>query len=462
MGNVVVNVTDLPDPLLVLDPLGVVQQCNRCDAPIFDRVPQDVLGQHVGELFSPRDATALRELASDGWLGLSERRFVTHTGRTVSLAVAQLSENPPRWVMTVRDLTASLIVGEAQTRQAQLVALAELADAIARELNDSISVVQGRLELLLELGVSDDPIALRRHLGVALDHARRVSASLRNLRHVGRGSSAELERVSIADTIEAAVEMAGPRASRVMLDVDIRPEDLTVGASEALLARVIGNLILHALDSCGPQADLSIHAFAQDEDVTIQIRAGRTLNEHTTPPGPRDASLGLSVADALISSMGGTMMRRASAGSIHLELTLPPPPLRRVRKRRNGERVLVVGGEDLATVLDRMIAPDGFDVESVASAEAALQRLEEGSRVDALATDLLLPGMSGLALIEVLRHQHPILARRVLLVTRTELSAEPDSVPVLRTPLRRMRVLDALGRKVKRRRTGSSTLPDEP
>jgi len=76
-----------------------------------------------------------------------------------------------------------------------------------------------------------------------------------------------------------------------------------------------------------------------------------------------------------------------------------------------GERVLFVDDEELLTrPAGMLLARMGFDVRVHTQAEEALRDLEAGGvGFDALLTDLHMPGMSGLALIEKARALHPLL-----------------------------------------------------
>jgi CheY-like chemotaxis protein len=81
-------------------------------------------------------------------------------------------------------------------------------------------------------------------------------------------------------------------------------------------------------------------------------------------------------------------------------------------------RILVVD-DDPAVVrsLSGFLARAGYDVVAAASAAEALARLGEAEAVDAVVSDVLMPGMNGLLLYDTLVSRAPHLARRVVFLT---------------------------------------------
>lgn len=69
-----------------------------------------------------------------------------------------------------------------------------------------------------------------------------------------------------------------------------------------------------------------------------------------------------------------------------------------------GRRVLVVDDEpDLADVTGALLRYHGFEVSIAYSAYEALELLESGTQVDAVFSDVMMPGMNGLELAAAVR-----------------------------------------------------------
>jgi len=103
-------------------------------------------------------------------------------------------------------------------------------------------------------------------------------------------------------------------------------------------------------------------------------------------------------------------------------------------------RILVVDDEPLVgTALARTLG-DEHDVTVVSGAAAALARIDGGERFDAILSDLLMPGMSGIELYRALARVHPAQARRIAFLTGAAFEAETrallraESIPWLEKP----------------------------
>ncbi len=118
---------------------------------------------------------------------------------------------------------------------------------------------------------------------------------------------------------------------------------------------------------------------------------------------------------------------------------LPDPGVSRwPLERRLIGRILVVEDEPaLRATAERALVGAGLDVVAVESAERALSMLAVDGSFDALVTDIMLPGLTGVQLAQAARRAHPGL--RVLYMTgytgvpdasRTPATGEP----VLRKP----------------------------
>jgi PAS domain S-box-containing protein len=446
-----------PDPLLTVDVTGLILACNRTAHQWLGVT--DLVGRSLSSLFSEGAAANVDRLVGSGWTGVTDQRFLLLDGRVVSLNSAPIPGGASlRYHLTVRDVTTRHVLDEAEVQRRKMAALAELAGLVARELNDPMSIVQGRLELMVEIGDTEQR-TVERHMGIALQHARRVSATLRNLRLVGTTGTPRIERVQVSEVITDALDLVGSRQDRVNLTVDVEPADLAAGGDAAVYARVLANLIARTLDGLSRGGAMMLRARRRDEEVVIQILCGARfvrLDQVPTMPPTDDAQtggeLGLSIAHTLLTSFGGRLDDQRLGGTAVLTVRLPRPPATRARARPVENTLLVVGRAEVEQTLAHLLSRDGFAVHRVADAEAALIALER-DKPEALVAELLLPGMSGLTLVEEIDRRFPWLNRRTVLVTDARLEPSvPASVQIVHPPLRRAAVLAALGRRVRRRR----------
>jgi two-component system cell cycle sensor histidine kinase/response regulator CckA len=78
------------------------------------------------------------------------------------------------------------------------------------------------------------------------------------------------------------------------------------------------------------------------------------------------------------------------------------------RKRREGTVMLVEDEQTVRDMTSRLLTRAGYMVVPLSDALSALEYLEGGRRdVDVLVTDVVMPGMSGLALAEKMMERYP-------------------------------------------------------
>jgi len=444
-----------PDPLLTVDASGLVVACNRTALDWFGVERDHVIGAPLSRFLAPEEVSDLEGLIAQGWRGVAERRFTLRDGHRVSFNAARIAgARDGGFHVTVRDVTTREALEGAEDERRRMQALSELAGGLARELNDPMSIVQGRLELLLELGGSR-PETLERHLQIALTHARRISATLQNLRLVGRTAVTHLERVYLVDAWEAARELVGPRLEDLDLRISVDPDDLAAGGSEPLYARGLANLVDRIIDVCGRNGRLDVSARSEDGQVVVRLLGGGRMpaTAQLVPPPEvdearlDDGGLGVALAKTIVRSMGGRLVARSTGRRAMYELRLPEAPPVRAHPRPMKGRVLVVGDADFRRGVEELIRGEGLEVVGLSDAEQALERLAE-HEAEGVVSGLLLPGTSGHALLREVARGWPGLRDRLVLVAEAPVTATPH-VHVLRPPLRSGDLLRALGRKVR-------------
>ena len=113
--------------------------------------------------------------------------------------------------------------------------------------------------------------------------------------------------------------------------------------------------------------------------------------------------------------------------------------------------ILVVDDEPaIRRALRKILERGGMSVLEAASAKEAFDLMERGDQVDAVVSDVLMPGMSGLALYDELVSRSPGLKDRVVFLTgaardpKVHVPIEQRGVPLISKIDDLMLVLDAL------------------
>lgn len=437
------------DLMVLVDGDGRVRSANPRD--------EEWLGEPIAantplvSLFRRDHAPIVERLLDNGWLGVADHVLCLASGRRVCVVAAPLGQGDG-WCLGLRDVSSREYLGEVERDRHRLAAAAELAASVARELNDPISIVQGRLELIVELG-GEVPQPMRRHLEVALEHARRIASTLRNLRLVGLAGLPRVERVHVAAVIDEARDLVGPRLRARDLIVEV-PEDLVAGGERATYARVFSMLIGSVLDATRRSTPLVVRALASGSAVQVEVgagldRGGRVRSWSGDPPGG-EGGLGLSIARTMVGSVGGSITVLRGSGGLGMQVRLPGPPPRRVRPRDTVENVMIVGDADLQHIFASLLAGEGYELLCFESGERALQALDAADLPCGLGAQLFLPGMSGLSLADEVERRHPELIGRVVLVSDSRYAEPTPAGRIMRPPLHRNEVLSAFGRRVRR------------
>lgn len=188
---------------------------------------------------------------------------------------------------------------------ARLAAFTELAGAVSRELADPMSIVIGRIEMAIEL--ADLPSERDRHLRVAMEHARRLSATVANLGGLGRAVP-DASGV-VCESLYRALDLAGPRLRPVEVRVEVRPARLVLRLDGALLARAVAEGLVWVLDRVGVAQRVDLCAARVCDHVEVRVWSGIRA-EGAQPerrPGP--------VGPALTAAHGGDCVARARGGA---------------------------------------------------------------------------------------------------------------------------------------------------
>lgn len=426
-----------PDPIVTVDGDGRV-----LGAPVAWPWPEvrPAQGAALSALFEHASAVAVAALVDRAWLGVGEACLTLRDGRHVSLSVAPIGAGVYR--IALHDVTALQVLVCAGEQRRRTRALADLAGSLARELTDPMSIVQGRLELLLDLGVSD-PEAVRRHLDVALDHARRVAATLRNLRLVGWTPTLLAGAVSLGQVVEEALGLLGRRRERVLVRVE--PPDLQASGEGPVATRVLSSVLRQALESAG-RASVHLRARRRGPHVVLRIGPSGKPTSDAEVDGEE-----LALDRTLLASIGGVVGARRSAHGLQFEMVLQAPPRSRARRRAVRGRIAVVGSQALHEAVCGLLAHDGFEFACARTGDEGLAACAGPPPVDAVVTELLLDGsLSGLSLAGAAIDRNPGLRDRVLLVCEGPIRAIGVPVVPLLWPLGRGELLEALGHRVRR------------
>ena len=351
---------------------------------------------------------------------------------------------------------------------ARMEALGRLAGGIAHDFNNVLQAVQGGIRLA-EKRLADDPGGVRRYLGLASDAAVRGAAVTGRLLSFARRGELRAAAIAPVQLLEGLAEMLratiGPG---IALRVEAPPGLPPLWADRSQLEAVLVNLANNARDALEGGGVVTLRAelasapgevepagqaratglllsvLDTGEGMTPEVLSRVTEPFFTTTPKGKATGLGLAMARGFAEQSGGALSidsapRRgttvsiwlpraseateAASRSAGLRVTAHPAPSTLLR---HATTVLVAEDErDVREILVAELAERGFTVVAAEDAAAALARLDDGLRPDAVVTDLAMPGgMDGLGLLREARKRLPRLP--AVLVTGHAGEAVPE------------------------------------
>ncbi len=197
-------------------------------------------------------------------------------------------------------------------------ALAEMAAGVAHELNNPLSVIAGRAQLLAQ--VESD--GQKRHvLDVIHENAREASGVVDDLMSYAQPATPRVAATAVSQIIEEAVQLAGHKtgAEHINAQVHISPEVRDVLADSAQVVVAIANVIANSIESyADPMGPVKITAEHQNGGLCLQVNdLGCGMDEATirkavspffsAKSAGRKRGMGLAYASRLIRLNKGTL-----------------------------------------------------------------------------------------------------------------------------------------------------------
>ena len=388
----------------------------------------------AGLFDKPEELVTLRER---NFLGADLAVLRLRDGRQVMIAATPVGiEDTRLWEVVLHDVTTLELVGEEQQIARQLAAVGRLGRQVSNEITSPLAVLLGCIELLQTLE-SLRPEVLQRHLAVMGVHARRIATVIQGLDALALRGRGPLTTVGVAELLETVLREHRELLQHLGLTLTVEPPDLCTTGQPIRLNQVLSALLLQLAGFLGQGAGLSIEASLREAEVVISfvghasprfIGARRRILEDWRSEGPGQ-DLRTAVALNILVAHSGRL--QAAVGGPALELVLPH--LAPAVTGRAGLRVLFVDDDVIIReTTQEMLKVLGHEARCVETAEDALEVLGNTS-FDAVVTDLVLPGLSGMGLREEIARRWSGLEERVVIVSGAR-QAPPESVVFVRKP----------------------------
>ncbi len=427
---------------------GQIYFANQAMLEVLGRSLDQAIGRRLEDFVHPEWRSSLESDGAPAAGHPQTVRFQRFDGSVrfceVTPAGSVSFEGKPAAIVVLRDLSEQKIAQEQLALADRLTAMGAMAAGVAHEINNPLTYVIGDLEFLREsIGETLKDLAHVEALDEALEGAtriRRIVADLKSFSHTG--DDHQLEAVDTVTVLNSACNMVlNEIRHRARLVRDFCP-DLFVLAQEGRLMQVVVNLLLNAAHAI-PEADGRDHEIAVRTRRHAEGHVALTVEDtgmgmprqildrvfepfFTTKPSGVGSGLGLPISQRLVGEFGGVIHVESTYGAgtrVTVELleaaAEPRSALHRavdpgLRARRS--RILVIDDEpSVATVLKRLLGD--HEIEVANSGSEALARLAVDAKRDVVVCDVMMPGMTGADLFEVVQTRWPELASRFVFIT---------------------------------------------
>ena len=428
-----------PDEIYALDTVGRVTWMN-------ERAEKDQLLMLAGRHFSEFIAVESRDLANENFqrtLAGEETQFEVRALRVDGTVRHVELQSSPLWkdgnvdgvLVFLRDVTERKQAQEMMAQSDKLRAVGELAAGVAHNLNNSLTVIKGRAQLLL-MRNTDEPTI--KNLKVIANAVEDGAKTLRRILEFARRESAtEFAPVELGELITSTIEISRPKWERtkdreggneIKVRIDNHDPVYVVG-EVAELREVVLNLIFNAVDAMpnggtievGTRSELDIGCFwvADSGGGMPPETVARIFEPFYTTKGKKGTGLGLSASHGIISRHNGEIMLVSEPGEgtrFEVRLPLCDNEASLVKKIETETSIEKVSASARVVIVEDEVLVRRLLAEAFTAAGHSVIAFREGSEAinhlgtnecDLVVCDLGLPDISGLQISRWIKEHRP-------------------------------------------------------
>ncbi len=448
------------DGLGLFDLEGKIIFVNESFLDTFGYEREEVIGRNIEFFFSPFigydfQLNILPASINGGWNG--ELRAKRKDGKeiTVFMSTSTVKDDAGQPVVVVAvlsDITLRKQL-EAQLRQSQkMEAIGQLAGGVAHDFNNLLTVIEGYIDLLKNKLENEQSVV--NYINQMKKATERAVSLTRQLLTFSRRQVVQPKIIDINQTIKELSKMLNRLiGEHIELITNLNPKIWHIKVDPNQIEQVILNLVVNARDAMPEGGELiietdqikldrSYNRFHPDvkpgDYVVINVTdTGIGMSEEvqqrifepffTTKEKGKGTGLGLATVYGIVKQSNGHISVYSEVGKgTTFKIYFPAIKAKSYAENEEnegrhskgrGEYILVVEDEYLVReLICDTLRNLGYNVLEAANGEQALRVFHEQSeKIDLVLTDLIMPGMNGKKLSELLKQERPNV--RVLFMT---------------------------------------------
>jgi PAS domain S-box-containing protein len=452
-------VNTVPEGMLLLNADEQVILAN----PVAEKDLPVLTGIGVGDKLTHLGDRPLAELLTSPPAGLWHEVATDDRNFEVIARPLETGPKPEGWVLVIRDVTQEREIQERAHQQERLAAVGQLAAGIAHDFNNIMATIILYAQILSQ--AEGLPPRGRERLATINQQAKHAANLTQQILDFSRRAMLERRPLDLALFLKEQVKLLErtlPESIEIKLTYG--PDEYTVDADPMRIQQAVMNLALNARDAMPEGGKLRfglerVRIEDREEAPLPEMEAGEWVQVaisdtgtgipsevlphifdpfFTTKEPGQGSGLGLAQVYGIVSQHEGYVDVESQVGQgTTLIIYFPALPTHRAEPPTAGAPVLVEGhGETILVVEDsaptRKALVDSLEllnhrVLEAANGQEALAVLEQhGDEIALVLSDVVMPGMGGIALLHELRQRG--LKVGVVLLTGHPLQDEMESL----------------------------------
>lgn len=422
---------------------------NKTIADWFETDVNDLVGKKLTDVMS--SASEAKSIEEEEQASLRDNRPLLDLVRQTTIAhsvrwfsetkapVHGLDDTAPGLIGISRDITRQRDLEQQLLQSQKMEAMGKLAGGVAHDFNNLLVVIQGYGELLHdELSPEDE---LRDHVVQQLKAVDRAASLTKQLLTFSRNGPSRTTILDVNAALTDLVQMLRRLIpDNVDLVLDLSPDRKTVQVDATRFEQVLINLVINARDAMpqGGQIAIKTELVQPTKKSAVELPPWVRISVKDTGSGispeildrifepffstkeiGKGTGLGLSTVYGIVRQLGGDIFVESELGKgTCFSVEIPSSngarssaPKNRAKQRtiQGSETVLIVeDDDDVREITQRILEDNGYTVllaSSPSQAQAVSVAFE--GQIDLILTDVSMPEMDGLSLVESLAQKRP-------------------------------------------------------